>query len=239
MHTLSLQDVVQWTTIENRWAPSSVAIHCPYCGRLAAITLGEYSLDKPRNTISAIGMCPACRKTARLWVLDPGFSTDPRNRTFLELCICPTPSNNLKPMSGVDKIPSEIGREYASAINVFNAGEWNAAAICCRRVLEAVVQNLLPKDCLKGSLSEQLGSLQSNVDLTKPLTSLADALRKGGNLGAHFNLEREPDQATARQMLDFVEYLMGYLYVLPGDVESFHNDITKQNRETVQPSNAG
>jgi len=64
-------------------------------------------------------------------------------------------------------------------------------------------------------------------------------LRKGGNLGAHFNLEREPDQATARQMLDFVEYLMGYLYVLPGDVESFHNDITKQNRETVQPSNAG
>jgi hypothetical protein len=142
-------------------------------------------------------------------------------------------------MSGVDKIPSEIGREYASAINVFNAGEWNAAAICCRRVLEAVVQNLLPKDCLKGSLSEQLGSLQSNVDLTKPLTSLADALRKGGNLGAHFNLEREPDQATARQMLDFVEYLMGYLYVLPGDVESFHNDITKQNRETVQPSNAG
>ncbi len=239
MDTLSLQDVVQWGAFEDRWIPGSVAIHCPYCGRLATFTLGDYSLDRLRNTVSASGTCPACRKTVRLWALDPGVRPDPRNRAFQELCICPTPSNNLKPMSGVDKIPPEIGREYASAINVFNAGEWNAAAICCRRVLEAVVQNLLPKDSRKGSLSEQLGSLQSNVDLTKPLTSLADALRKGGNLGAHFNLEREPDQATARQMLDFVEYLMRYLYVLPGDVESFHNDITKQNRETVQPSNAG
>lgn len=239
MHTLSIQDVVQWGAFENRWTPSLVAIHCPYCGRLAAFTLADYSLDKLRNTISASGMCPACRKSVRLWALDPGTYPDQRTKIFQELCICPTPSSNLKPMSGADKIPPEIGREYASAINVFNAGEWNAAAICCRRVLEAVVQNLLPKDSRKGSLSEQLGSLQSNVDLTKPLTSLTDALRKGGNLGAHFNLEREPDQATARQMLDFIEYLMRYLYVLPGEVESFHNDITKQNQETIEPSNAG
>lgn len=239
MHTLSPQNVVQWTAFENRWTPGSLAIHCPYCGRLATFTVGDCSLDKPRNTISASAMCPACRKTVRLWVLDPGACPDTKNRIFQELCVCPTPSINLKPMSGVDKIPPEIGREYASAINVFNAGEWNAAAICCRRVLEAVVQNLLPKESRKGSLSEQLGSLQSNVDLTKPLTSLTDALRKGGNLGAHFNLEREPDQATARQMLDFIEYLMRYLYVLPGEVESFHNDITKQNQETIEPSNAG
>jgi hypothetical protein len=32
---------------------------------------------------------------------------------------------------------------------------------------------------------------------------------------------------------------MRYLYVLPGEVESFHNDMTKQNQETAQPSNAG
>jgi hypothetical protein len=110
-------------------------------------------------------------------------------------------------------------------------------------VLEAVVQNLLPKEARKGSLYEQLGKLQSSVDLSKPLRSLADALRKGGNLGAHFRAESdpegEPDQATARQMLHFVEYLMRYLYVLPGEVESFHNDITRQNPETAEPRDVG
>jgi hypothetical protein len=142
-------------------------------------------------------------------------------------------------MSGADKVPPQIGREYASAINVFNAGEWNAAAICCRRVLEAVVQNLLPETSRNGPLYKQLGTLQSSVDLTKPLTSLTDALREGGNLGAHFNLEQESDRATARQMLEFIEYLMRYLYVLPGEVESFHNDITKHDQEIAQPASAG
>jgi hypothetical protein len=142
-------------------------------------------------------------------------------------------------MSGFDKIPPMVGREYASAINVFNAAEWNATAICSRRVLEAVVQNLLPKELQKGRLFDQLGSLQSNVDLTRPLTSLLDALREGGNLGAHFNLESEPDQATARQMLEFLEYLMRYLYVLPGDVKAFRDDIAKQGQETVQPKDLG
>jgi hypothetical protein len=33
-------------------------------------------------------------------------------------------------------------------------------------------------------------------------------------------------------MVDFLEYLMDYLYVLPAEVESFHNTITRQNPET-------
>jgi hypothetical protein len=239
MHTLSLENVLRWTAWNQKWAPQSVAIRCPFCRRLAAFTLKDYSFDPLRNTISASSECPACRETIRLWLLDPGASPEEKNKTCRELCICPMPSNDLEPMSGGDKIPSEIGKEYTSAINVFNAGEWNATAICCRRVLEAIVQNLLPKEAQRGRLIEQLGALQSNVDLTKPLTSLTDALRRGGNLGAHFNLEMEPDQATARQMLYFVEYLMRYLYVLPGEAESFHNDITKQGQETVQPGNAG
>lgn len=239
MHTHSLQNVLRWTAFNNKWAPHSVAINCPFCGRLAAFTLGDYSFDLSRKTISASGECPACRETIRVWALDPGDCPAESNKTCRELCISPTPSENVKPMSGVDKIPQEIGRAYASAINVFNAGEWNATAVCCRRVLEAIVQNFLPKESRNGPLFDQLGVLQSNVDLTKPLTSLTDALRRGGNLGAHFNLQGEPDQATARQMLDFLEYLMRYLYVLPGEVESFHNDITKQNQEAARPSNTG
>lgn len=237
MHILPLEEVLGWTPHANRWAPHVVGTHCPFCGRLVAFTLSEYYLDENRNTISASGACPApaCRRTIRVWALDPKPCPAETNKSCGELCMFPTPSDLVKPMKGADKIPSEIAREYKSAINVFKVGEWNATAICCRRVLEAVVQNLLPNDPRKGTLSEQLVKLKSSVDLSKPLTELADALRKGGNLGAHFDLEREPNQATARQMLDFIEFIMGYLYVLPGDVESFHKDITKQNEKPAPP----
>ena len=92
-----------------------------------------------------------------------------------------------------------------------------------------------------------LNDLKEKVDLTKPLTSLADALREGGNLGAHFDdLEGEPDEAAASQMLDFPDYLMDYLYVVPAKVESSRNMIGRQSEgatatpaDRAQDSNRG
>jgi len=229
MYALPLESVVQWGQYGARWGPASVAVQCPFCGRLATFTLSDHFLDEKRNTLAASGMCPACRRIARFWAIEPRLAND-TNRGWLELNIYPSPSLNRKPMSGMDKIPLAIGRAYAAAVDVFNASVWTATAVCCRRVLEGIVKNLLPEDLQNGPLNDQLNGLKEHVDLTKPLTSLADALRKGGNLGAHFNddVEREPDQAAASRMLDFLEYLMGYLYVLPAEVESFHNVITKQ-----------
>ena len=238
MQTLSLQDVRGWVKFNDKWAPISLSIYCPFCMSLAVFTLASHSFDQPRNTISASGTCPACVKAVRVWALDPRSASDNSNRSCAELWIHPAPSNDLKLMDGNDMLPPKVRREYASARNVFRCGEWNATALCCRRALEAVVRDLLPEDSRKGSLREQLERLPSNFDLSKPLKSLADTLRKGGNLGAHFNEEGEPDQATARQMIEFVEYLMRYLYVLPGEVESFHSDITGGRDETISPGNA-
>lgn len=238
MHTLSLQDVRGWVKYNDRWAPSAISIHCPFCpSGLATFTLAAHSLDQHRNTVSATGTCPACGKKVQVWALEPRAASDNNNRTCTELWIYPAPQNELKLMDGADSLPPKVGREYVSARNVFRCGEWNATALCCRRTLEAIVQNLLPEDQRKGSLSDQLNRLPDNFDLNKPVTSLADTLRKGGNLGAHFNEETEPDEATARQMIAFVEYLMRYLYVLPGEVESFHNDITGKSQGILPTTN--
>lgn len=238
MHMVSLQDVRGWVAFNNRWAPNSLALYCPFCSGLATFTLTGHSLDQHRNTISATGICPACGKRISLWALGPEPSSNNNKRTCIGIWIYPPPANDTKLMDGVDKLPQKIRREYTSARNVFGCGEWNATALCCRRALEAVVQNLLPASQRKGPLIKQLELLSSKFDLAKPLRSLADTLRKGGNLGAHFNEEGEPDRGTARRMIEFVEFLLRYLYILPGEVDAFHREITGPPDEASGPPGA-
>jgi len=113
---------------------------------------------------------------------------------------------------------------YESAIKVYNVGEWNATAVMVRRLLEGITQDLLP-DVKNKPLAKRLQDLPDYVDLKKPILTLADALRKGGNLGAHFNLEHTPDHKIATQMMDLLDYLIEYLYILPKRIDDLHDDI--------------
>ena len=63
-------------------------------------------------------------------------------------------------------------------------------------------------------LARALEELRNHVDLSRPLTQLSHVIRQGGNLGAHFDLEREPDQNTALMMIELLEFFMEYLFVI-------------------------
>lgn len=70
------------------------------------------------------------------------------------------------------------------------------------------------------------------TDLAAPLRSLSHAIRSGGNLGAHFDMEREPDEAVARQIVELLSYLISYLYVLPARIQQLEEDLGKIEAET-------
>ena len=53
----------------------------------------------------------------------------------------------------------------------------------------------------------------------------ARPVRKGGNLGAHFDLEKEPNEETATLMIELLEYLIEYLFVLPKRIDKIHGTI--------------
>jgi hypothetical protein len=227
VYAIPLEFVAQWQQVNNKWMPHSVDIHCPFCARHVTFTLRDYALDGNRNTMAASATCPGCHQTARFWAIDPRPFSDTQGKECQELCIFPKPTLSRNPIAGIDKMPPEIGKAYASTVNVYNAREWTATAVCCRRVLEGIAKNFLPPAMQNKPLAQQLSDLKANVDLAKPLTALAEALRKGGHLGAHFDLERAPDQAAASQMVDLLEYLIQYLYVLPAEVESLHDTVTR------------
>ena len=66
-------------------------------------------------------------------------------------------------------------------------------------------------------------------DLAKPLTELAHAIRAGGNLGAHFDEEREPDEQMARQLVELLDYMVNFLYILPKKISEVEQKIAAKN----------
>lgn len=76
-------------------------------------------------------------------------------------------------------------------------------------------------------LGHQLKQLPQHVDLSKPILELADVLKDGGNIGAHFDMDREPDMAFATVMIDLTEYILEYLYVIPKHSEALKSRLEK------------
>lgn len=125
------------------------------------------------------------------------------------------------------ELSTPLKRAYKSAVNVVNAAEWSASAVLCRRLLEGVTKAVLPEDEQKLPLAKQLLELPKHRDLAKPILELADAVRKGGNLGAHFDLEKEPDREVGTLMLELCEDLLQYLFVLPTRIQNLHERIER------------
>ena len=77
------------------------------------------------------------------------------------------------------------------------------------------------------TLAKLIEHTKANVDLAAPLTSLSHAIRDGGNLGAHFDMEKEPNESLAKQMVELLEYLISYLYVLPKEIADLESSLGK------------
>jgi hypothetical protein len=199
----------QWTRDTRGMSyPESVDTLCPHCDTLANFATEDVQYDSSRNTTSATATCSACRQGVYLWYVD---ATD--------LYIRPAPRTVRKPIVGAELMPAAVRQAYQDTVDVFNAGVWSATATATRRTLEGIVNNLLPDE--KGPLAQQIRELadSASVDLSQPLITLSNSLRQGGNIGAHFDLERVPDRAVAEAMLELIEYLIEYLYTLPNKIE--------------------
>jgi hypothetical protein len=77
------------------------------------------------------------------------------------------------------------------------------------------------------NLARLIELAKEQTDLAAPLTSLSHAIRSGGNLGAHFDMEKEPNEGLALQMVELLEYLIRYLYVLPKEIKKLEQNLER------------
>lgn len=224
MHGIEKNRIAQWGSIGKRVVPLSVDINCPNCDRVVNYSLREHLVDGVRNAVAATAACPGCRAAANFWSIN---GPDQDGTECQAVFMYPAPRVHKEPVPGTELLPPRIQREYRAAIQVYNAGVWTAFAAACRRLLEGLMFHALPNGIRARTLNEQLKVLPEHVDLVEPISRLAHGIRKVGNLGAHFDDERELDHETSELLMQQVEYLLEFLFALPLRIEQLERRIDR------------
>lgn len=204
--------------------PSSVDWNCPHCGRKVNFNL-SWSITRGAKVHFCFSGCSGCRQLATFIFV--GFDTSENNPKEGELFIYPEPKTR-KPLEGIyvsGNFNSGLKEAYESSINVYNVREWTATTVSSRRLLEGITLQILPDSKKNLPLAKKIQELPNYIDLQKPILILVDALRKVGNLGAHFDLGKTPNENITTLMMDLLDYLIEYIYILPNKINDLHQKI--------------
>jgi hypothetical protein len=220
MCNVDLGAVTDWSNVNGMWCPKSVDAYCPRCHRQVTLTVVKQDYSAVCTTFSCVVRCPGCTETARLWAVDPKSSRNQGKKGCGFIQMWPAPRELRAPATALTRTDGlGLARAYAAACDAYNAGLWDACATSCRRTLEGLVKTRLSKEEIQNTpkLARRVDLLAEKIDLKEPLANVGHALREGGNIGAHFDLERTVDRSVAELMLDLLDFLMNLLYSLPKD----------------------
>ena len=118
-----------------------------------------------------------------------------------------------KTTKALPDIPTMIAKEYEATLRVRDVSS-NACAVLARRTLEAI---FIHQGATGGSLYQKIDTLLKSTSIPPLLADVAHIGRHIGNLGAHFEKGEATDEDVA-VMLDFLETILEYLYVIPAKV---------------------
>jgi hypothetical protein len=85
--------------------------------------------------------------------------------------------------------------------------------------------HLTPVTEHKKSLYEQILTIENHTDLKKPITDMADVVRKAGNKGAHFDPINKPTQKTLELTLDLIDALVEYFFIIPSKTQDLKEHV--------------
>ena len=151
-----------------------------------------------------LGFCPSCDAVFLLkdvTVVLGGEASYQRERVVL------FPTQGGREPEG---LPERIAGPYRSARACFKIAEYDAAAMMCRKALEALCKEKVAQG---RDLQARLESLRSQGHVDDKLLAWAHELRMVGNDAAH-NVDSGLTQEDARDALEFSEALLMYVYSL-------------------------
>lgn len=211
--------VRKWGKYGHGKTPMSVSAVCPYCGEKGIFTLRAHYDDTARMAVASSAHCPGCNKAVHFWALRHEQEPKSDENNPAAMYMYPAAKNQYLYSHFAPNIPEPLQRAFVSAIDALNSRNYAATAVCARRTLEGIFKYLVEESERNAPLAKLIEHVKSNKDLSAPLTSLSHAIRDGGNLGAHFDMEKEPTETLARHMVELLDYLISYLYVLPEEIK--------------------
>lgn len=117
---------------------------------------------------------------------------------------------------------------YKNSIDTYNSGMWSPSVSSSGRVIEAIGKSFFPStdgsETIRELFTKLRTSLNSNSNpdyktLLMPILNLDKTLALSRNSGSHFDLSKEPDKDVANKLIDLVEFLLRYIYLIPGEAK--------------------
>lgn len=112
-------------------------------------------------------------------------------------------------------VPPAIASALSEATMCLAANCPRAAAVMARRTLEAIA---LDQGEASGTLVQKLKKLADRQVLQPTLAEWSKEVRLIGNAGAHYDPINDVAHSDAVQLVEFVQELLRYLYVLPHEL---------------------
>lgn len=113
-------------------------------------------------------------------------------------------------------VPTEIQKILKEAKITYSTECYRSSAVMSRRTLEAIATD---KGENKGVLAKRIQNLIDKGVLDKNLGNWATEIRLIGNAGAHYDPINQVNKEDANQIIQFIEELIKYLYIMPSEIE--------------------
>ncbi|MFD5853217.1 hypothetical protein ACFWGC_23985 [Cytobacillus pseudoceanisediminis] len=134
----------------------------------------------------------------------------------------------LTQLEKIKEVPGDLTRAYQSALNVSYSKDTVATAVMSKRVLESILKNFLGEEVKGQNLSKQFEQLPEHVDLARPLQSLSQLAQPGSAFYQMLDLEKDIDQEMASLLMELLESLIEYLFVLPNKIELLQQKLNQK-----------
>jgi hypothetical protein len=118
-----------------------------------------------------------------------------------------------------DHWPPVVGRFWVQARRTLQDGNWDASAVMARSAMQAALRERGAKG---QNLKQEIEDLARQGLLPPLMTDWANALRELGNDSAHPDpSQSETSPRDARDMVQFLGFLLEYLYDLPKRIQEY------------------
>lgn len=117
----------------------------------------------------------------------------------------------------LEGLPDSIARSMTQAHRSYSTSSYDACAVMCRRALEALCKTLFANG---RDLARRLADLKATGRIDERLLEWAHGVRLVGNEAAH-DVETAVTAEDARDILEFTEALLTYVFTLDAKFRSF------------------
>lgn len=136
----------------------------------------------------------------------------------------------LYPINTIDSsaMPEKIKDAFESVLKVKNI-DLNACSLLLRRILEMILKD---QGATKWGLEKMVEEMASKGILPKSLQEASFFTKQYGDSAAH-NKGLIADKCDIENLVEFVKYIIEYLYILPVKIDQFKKKIDEHEKHSV------